>query len=247
QHALALNEAARLAGGRLKVQIKLDTGMTRTGFDCVTEPQLDEAAAAYALDHLEVTGTFSHFSSSDDGREGADDYTRMQLARFLSALDGLTARGAAVGARHICNSGGAQKYPQARLDLVRCGAVLSGYNTAVGLEPWPLEPIADWKASVSCVREIGPGTPISYGRTFVAPHVMRVATLSIGYADGYPRALSNKGRVLLHGRWANLLGSVCMDQMMVDVTAIDGVQEGDVATILGRDGLLVQTADDLAA
>lgn len=245
-YAARLSEEARKAGGRIRCHIKLDTGMTRTGFDCRTEAELDAAAAAYALPGLRVTGTFSHFSSSDDPTEGAEEYSLGQIRRFSNALAGLRARGADPGIRHMCNSGGIQKYPQAHFDMVRGGAILSGYPTACEVEQWPgILPIASLKTAVTCLRQIEAGTCISYSRTFRAPEAMRVAVLAIGYADGYPRALSRRGRVMLHGRWAPVLGNVCMDQMMVDVTGIPETQPGDIAVILGEDGPLSQTADDL--
>lgn len=248
EYAAALDEAARAAGGRLKAHIKLDTGMTRTGFDCGTPEELDRVAVACRLPGLKITGTFSHFSSSDDGSEGADEYCLRQLERFTAALDGLAARKISTGIRHICNSGGIQKYPQAHFDMVRCGAILSGYPTACHVGAWPdIRPITSLKTTVTCLREIEPGTCVSYSRTFRAPKRMRVAVLPIGYADGYPRALSSKGRVILHGRWAGQIGRVCMDQMMVDVTGIPDVRLGDTAVILGGDGALFQNADEVAA
>jgi alanine racemase len=247
EYADALDREAGLAGGRAKIHVKLDTGMTRTGFDCATAGQIDRVAEVYEKNNLIPTGIFSHFSSADDGSDGADAYCLLQLARFRGALDGLKSRGIQPGLRHMCNTGGARKYPDAHFDLVRCGAALAGYNTACGVEPWPLIPIASLKTTVACLRDIDAGTPVSYSRTFCAPCPMRVAVLCIGYADGYPRALSRKGRVMLHGQWAPQLGNVCMDQMMVDVSHIPDVRPGDVATIIGADKALSQTADDLAA
>lgn len=245
-YADELDRQAFLAGVRVKAQVKLDTGMTRTGFDCQTPEQLDRVAAVYGKKNLAVTGTFSHFSSADDGSDGADSYCRLQLSRYLAALEELKKRGVDTGLRHMCNTGGAQKYPEAHFDFVRCGAALAGYNTACDIERWPLIPVASLKTAVACLRNIDAGTPVSYSRTFVAPRPMRVAVLCIGYADGYPRALSRNSRAMLHGRWAPQLGNVCMDQMMVDVSDIPEVREGDTATIIGRDGDLVQTAEDLA-
>ncbi|PWM24313.1 MAG: alanine racemase [Oscillospiraceae bacterium] len=245
-YAACLSEQAQKAGGPLHCHIKLDTGMTRTGFDCRTSAELDAVAAAYALPGLRVTGTFSHFSSSDDPSDGAEEFSLEQIRRFSAALIGLAARGIDPGTRHLCNSGGIQKYPQAHFDMVRGGAILTGYPTACGVERWPgILPASSLKTAVTCLRQIEAGTCISYSRTFRAPGPMRVAVLAIGYADGYPRALSRRGRVILHGKWAPVLGNVCMDQMMVDVTGIPETKPGDIAVILGEDGPLSQTADDL--
>lgn len=246
-YALALDEEARTAGGVVKMHIKLDTGMTRTGFDCKTPEELEQVAGVYRLPNLTATGTFSHFSSADDGGEGADDYCHMQIARFNAAIAALKAQGCETGMLHMCNTGGAQKYTQAHFDMVRCGAELAGYNTAAHIPPWTLKIVTALKTTVISLRDIDTGTPVSYSRTFKAEKPLRVAVLSIGYADGYPRNLSRVGRVMLHGKWARQLGNVCMDQMIVDVTDIPEVKLGDTATIIGEDGDLIQTADDIGA
>ena len=247
EYARALDEQARLAGGVIKMHVKLDTGMTRTGFDCKTSEEIEQIAGVYRLNNLAATGTFSHFSSADDSSEGAEEYCHMQIARFNAAVSMLKARGCALGTLHMCNTGGVQKYPQAHFDMVRCGAQMAGYNTAAHIPQWDLKIITALKVTVISLRDIEAGTPVSYSRTFKAEKPLRVAVLSIGYADGYPRNLSRVGRVILHGKWARQLGNVCMDQMVVDVTDIPGVRPGDAATIIGEDGGLIQTADDLGA
>ena len=245
EYAELMNSYAEKAGGKIKVHIKIDTGMTRIGFDCRNDGEIEQVASVYKLPNLIPTGIFSHFSSSDDPNDGAEEYSLNQIALFEKAVNSLKAMGCEVGLRHICNTGGVQKYPQAHFDMVRCGAVMSGYNTACGIPKWNIEPISSLKATVISLRDIDEGTAISYSRTFVSDKPMRVAVLSIGYADGYLRSLSRKGRVILHGKWARELGNVCMDQMMVDVTDIPEVEIGDAAIIIGSEGELCQTADDL--
>ncbi|MFV0496596.1 MAG: alanine racemase [Candidatus Fimivivens sp.] len=247
EYACALNEQAQLAGGRIKMHVKLDTGMTRTGFDCQTPQDIAQIAKAYRMPNLLATGTFSHFSSADDDSAGADEYSHIQIARFNDATVALQQQGCHLGTRHMCNTGGIQKYPQAHFDMVRCGAAMAGYNTAAHIPKWDLNIVSALKVAVISLRDVQPGTPISYSRTFKAEKLLRVAVLSIGYADGYPRNLSRVGRVILHGKWARQLGNVCMDQVMVDVTDIPQVEIGDAATIIGEDGDLIQTADDLGA
>lgn len=247
EYARDIDAQARAAGGVVKMHIKLDTGMTRTGFDCKTSEDIEQVAGVYRMPSLIATGTFSHFSSADDGSAGADDYCHIQITRFNAAISMLKARGCTLGTLHMCNTGGTQKYPQAHFDMVRCGAELSGYNTAAHIPPWELKMMTALKVTVISLRDIEAETPVSYSRTFKAEKPLRVAVLSIGYADGYPRSLSRVGRVILHGKWARQLGNVCMDQMVVDVTDIPEVQLGDVATIIGEDGGLIQTADDLGA
>lgn len=247
EYAADLSRRAIEAGGVIKAHVKIDTGMTRIGFDFHCDEDIDEIAKVYSLKGLNCVATFSHFSSADDGSEGAEEYTLMQIERFQKATALLREKGCEIGLRHICNSGGIQKYPQAHFDMVRCGAVITGYNTACDIKPWEIKPVASLKAAVTSLRDVPEGTPISYSRTFKAEKPLKVAVLSIGYADGYPRALSRVGKVMLNGCWARQLGNVCMDQMMIDVTDIPNVKVGDAAVIIGESGALCQTADDLAA
>lgn len=244
-HAQQMSERALKLGKPLLSHIKLDTGMTRLGFDCRGSAEIDAVAAAYALKGLKITGTFSHFSSSDDNSPGAEDYCKGQIERFRSVTGELMTRGIDVGVRHICNTGGTEKYPEAHFDMVRCGAVMYGYNTAFDVKKWDIKLVMSLKTIVTSLREIEAGTPVSYSRRFTAGKPTRVAVLSIGYADGYPRILSGKGRVMINGQWARQIGNVCMDQMMVDVSDIPDVKIGDTAVIIGQSGELLQTADDL--
>ncbi|MBR5731480.1 MAG: alanine racemase, partial [Firmicutes bacterium] len=240
------------SGRELKVHLAVNTGMNRIGFDCRTEEQLKAIAQAYEkygkpnASGLRITGIFSHFSSSDDTSEGADPYTKLQLSRYEAVLDYLKARGIDPGLRHISNSGAIGKYPQARFDAVRCGALIYGYNTAMDAK-LPVEPAMQWKTAVTVIRKIDRGDAVSYSRKFIAQGPRTIATLGIGYADGLSRALSCRGYVLINGQRAPMTGNICMDQMMVDITDIAGpVEIGTEAVIIGRSGDLVQTADDIA-
>lgn len=253
EHAIAMSNKAGELGVKAKAHLKINTGMNRVGFDCKTFKQLMVIAGAYKLPNLDFTGIFSHFSSSDDLSKGAEPYTQLQLERFEKVLQYLSEQGIKVGLRHISNSGAIGKYKFANFDAVRCGALMYGYNTAVDAK-MNVKPVMQWKAAISTVRTVGFGDAISYSRTFVAKEEMKIATICIGYADGLPRSLSNKGTVLIHGVKCQCLGLVCMDQMMVDVSKVtDEIKMGDEAVIIGEsrsdDGskLLVQTADDVAA
>lgn len=245
RHAAAMNEAAERAGHPLKCHMKLETGMNRIGFRHETPALFESMASAFGHSHLHFTGIFSHFSSADEDGPG-QDYTVEQIKQFEAVTDALSARGIDVGIRHLCNSPGVQGHPEAYFDMVRCGSLLSGFSIAPCIEPWALKPISSIKTIVMSVRHIPAGSPIGYGRTFVTPKGMDVATVAIGYGDGYPRALSRKGRMMIRGQWAPVLGSVCMDQTMLNVTDIPDVKAGDVATIIGTDGPLSQSAFDLA-
>ena len=273
--AIAYKKARGGAAKPLNIHIATNTGMNRIGFDCKTEEQLDQIAAAYRTANgepdspIRITGIFSHFSSSDDTSEGADPYTKLQLSRYETVLAHLKKLGIDPGLRHISNSGGIGKYPQARFDAVRCGALIYGYNTAMDAK-LPVEPAMEWKTSVTVIRTIDKGDAVSYSRKFIADGPRVIATLGIGYADGLSRALSNKGYVLINGCKAPMVGNICMDQMMVDITEIQlqtekaagsetgnasnskcsgpirPVKVGDEAIIIGRSGDLVITADDVA-
>lgn len=245
-HACELSRAAVACQKTLSVHLKVNTGMNRIGFDCATDGDLQRIEAAYSLPGLKFTGIFTHFSSSDDSSAGADPYCRYQIENFNRVLNMLDERGIKYGCRHMSNSGGIQKYPEARYDAVRCGILLSGYNTAFEAEPFSVSPIAEWTAAVTCIRTLPIGSCVSYSRKFTAERETVSATLAVGYADGWPRSLSNVGHVLINGRRARIIGNICMDQMMIDVTDIPNVKVGDTAVLIGRSGELVQTADDVA-
>ena len=242
EYAIAISQEAARLGRTAKVHLKLNTGMNRVGFECKTFKNMMTIAGAYQLPNLEFTGIFSHFSSSDDMSSGAEPYTKLQLERFNKVISYLSERGINPGLKHISNSGAIGKYPEARFDAVRCGALMYGYNTAFDAK-LPVVPVMEWKTVISMVREIDFGDAVSYSRKFVAKEPVKIATLCIGYADGLPRCLTNKGTVIINGAKCRSVGAICMDQMMVDVTDVPGeIHMGDFATIIG----VGQTADDLA-
>ena len=256
----ALAAAAEGSPLPLKVHLAINTGMNRIGFDCKTEEQLQAIANAYRKYNgpsghpIRITGIFSHFSSADDTSEGADPYTKLQLSRYEKVLAYLAQNNIAPGLRHISNSGGIGKYPQARFDAVRCGALIYGYNTAMDAK-LSVQPAMQWKTAVTVVRTIDEGDAVSYSRKFIAKGPRTIATVGIGYADGLSRQLSNRGYVLINGMRAPMIGNICMDQMMVDVTEIqlqaaagrtNAVVPGTEVVIIGRSGNLVQTADNIA-
>lgn len=254
EHAKAIGEIAVSKGITVNVHIKLNTGMNRVGFECITDEDLAVLKSAYEIPGLNITGIFSHFSSSDDLSDGADEYTKLQLERYSRVMDYLEKEGINSGLRHISNSGAIGKYPQARFDAVRAGALLYGYNTAMDAK-LPVEPIAEWKSVVSCVRTLKKGDAVSYSRHYIAKGGEQVATLCVGYADGYRRSLGGRdengetidkenfanGCVILNGHRCEIIGSICMDQMMVLADGFD-VKMGDVATLMGPE----LTADELA-
>ena len=232
-----VEKAACAAGGEAQVHLKLDTGMSRIG--ARTEEDVRDVLAALAeCPRVRLTGVFTHFAHAD-----GDDmtFTRRQLERFrrLSALLPENVL------RHCANSAAIHRLPEAAMDMVRAGISMYGYPPVE--TDMPLEPFMDWRTRVTYVKEITPGDTVSYGRTFTAEKPMRVATMACGYGDGYHRAASGKAEVIIRGKRVKVLGRICMDQMMADVTEVPGVAPGDVVTLMGRDGNERITAEDIAA
>ena len=230
-----LNREAANQGKRAGIHIALDTGMTRIGFQ-VTEEDADVIAAIGRLPHLKMEGLFTHFACADQKDK---TYCSGQLEKFNRMVRMLEERKVEIPLKHVCNSAGIMEFDDFRYDMVRSGIVTYGLypSEEVRKERLDLIPALEWKSRVIHVKEVGNGLGVSYGATYVTHEGRtRIATVSAGYADGYPRALSSKGRVLIHGQYAPSLGRVCMDQFMVDVSGIPDVRVEDVVTLVGRDG-----------
>lgn len=249
QYANALSDNASLCGVRVNAHIKIDTGMSRIGFlyhDSVDDyPVIDEIEKVCLLPGINPEGIFTHFSSADcaDG----ELFTRLQYDLFLSACDRLASRGIYFELRHCSNSAGILSYREMNFDMVRAGIILYGLYPSPSVERTAkLLPVMELKTVVSMLKNVPAETPVSYGRTFTSKHEMTVATVPIGYADGYPRRLSNKMSMLVNGMRAPVIGNVCMDQTMLDVTGIDNVFEGRQITVFGRDGGSYISVDELA-
>ena len=230
-----LDREAANQGKRAGIHIALDTGMTRIGFQ-VTEEDADVIADIGRLPHLKMEGLFTHFACADQKDK---TYCSGQLEKFNRMVRMLEEREVEIPLKHVCNSAGIMEFDDFRYDMVRSGIVTYGMypSEEVRKERLDLIPALEWKSRVIHVKEVGNGLGVSYGATYVTHEGRtRIATVSAGYADGYPRALSSKGRVLIHGQYAPILGRVCMDQFMVDVSRISDVRVEDVVTLVGRDG-----------
>ena len=238
EYGAALEQAAAGQGVTVEIHVKIDTGMGRIGFDGFRpEEACREICRILQKKHLRATGVFTHFSCSDELTPSAREYTRRQYELFLEVCRQVEREGFSLGLRHCCNSGGILAHREMQLDMVRAGLILYGlYPTPETRELMPLSPVMSLRAAVSMVKSVREGRMISYGRTFETPAPMEIATVPIGYADGYHRSLSNKGRMLLHGQYAPVVGRVCMDQLMLDVTGIPGVSADSTVTIVGIDG-----------
>lgn len=243
--ANALSEAAVRAGKTLKIHIKVDTGMSRLGFLCDetnVDRSVEEIQKICILPNLEAEGIFTHFANAD----GDEAYSMTQLTRFLNALDRLSARGVKFEIRHCAASAAVLNYPCAHLDMVRPGIALYGHYpdpSCEGLDGPGLLPVMTLKTRIVAVRDLPAGTCISYGCTHVLQRDSRVAVLPIGYADGMERRLSNRTQMLLHGQRVPVLGRVCMDMCMVDVTDLTEVAVGDEVTVFGPELPLEEKAD----
>ena len=243
--ALALEKEAARQNRKAKAHLAVDTGMTRIGFQ-VTEHDADVAAKIADLPHIELEGMFTHFSCADQEDK---TYCSMQMEKYDKMTALLAERGVTIPLRHICNSAGIMEFDDHRFEMVRSGIITDGIypSEEVKKERLDLIPALSWKSHVIHVKEVGPGIGVSYGATYVTEKPMtRIATVSAGYADGYPRALSNQGCVLIHGKKAPIIGRICMDQMMVDVTDIPDVQVEDVVTLVGTDGDETITIEEIA-
>lgn len=218
------------------VHLKLDTGMSRIGCRNAQEVRtvLDTLASC---PHVRLTGAFTHFADAD-GNDMAFTYEQLERFRALTALlpEGVL--------RHCANSAAIHRLPEAAMDMVRAGISLYGYPPVE--TDMPLKPCMSWETEVTYVKEIAPGDTVSYGRTFRADKPLRVATVACGYGDGYHRAASGQAEVLIGGKRAKVLGRICMDQMMADVTDISGVQPGDRVVLMGEMGAERITAEDIA-
>ena len=232
--AKKLSDEAVLQNKTVHIHIALDTGMTRIGYADIPE-SVEEIKKIAELPNLEIEGMFTHFAR-------ADEYDRspamVQLERYQDFSKRVEEAGVDIPLHHCSNSAGIIRVPEANLSIVRAGITIYGIypSSEVERDIVKLEPVMELKSHVTYVKDVPAGAAISYGGTYVADKKRRVATIPVGYADGYPRQLSNKGWVLIHGKKAPILGRVCMDQFMADVTEIDNVKKGDEVTLLGRDG-----------
>ena len=243
--AKALSDAAIKLNKPVKVHIKLDTGMSRIGFFIDDSDNLDvlcEIEKINKLPMLEIEGIFSHFSTSD---EVNGDYTHLQFKRFMGVCDALSERGIDIPIKHICNSAGIMMYPEYHLDMVRPGVILYGMYPSDDVDKTRLDLkyVMSLKSSVTYVKEIEPGRGVSYGKEYIADGEARIATVPIGYADGYSRQLAKNAKIAIGGELFPIAGRICMDQCMIDVTGVNNIKRGDEALIFG-DGAV--TVDDIA-
>lgn len=239
--ASLLSQAAVKKGKTAKIHIKLDTGMSRIGFLC-SENSIDEIIKISQLDNIEIEGIFSHLSCSD---ETDRSYTEMQFEKFMDMCGKLEKRGLNIPIKHICNSAGIMMYPEMHLDMVRPGIIIYGLYPSEDVDKTKLslKPAMTLKAKITMVKEVNEGVGVSYGKTYITNRTTKIATVPIGYADGYMRLLSGKAKMIYGEACVDVIGRICMDQCMIDVTNVNNISIGDEVIIFGS-GII--TADTVA-
>ena len=244
EDAAELSRQAEKQNVTAPLHLAVDTGMSRIGFQA-TKDAADICAQIAKLPHIEIEGLFSHFATADSA---CLDRSHAQAKLFDSFVQMLSHRGVSVKIRHLDNSAGIMNF-DCHYEMVRSGIITYGMYPSEEVSPalLHLTPALSWHSRVSHVKTLPAGRQISYGGTYVTQHQTRVATVPVGYADGYRRALSSKFYVLIHGKKAPILGRVCMDQMMVDVTHIPETVVNDPVTLIGTDGAETVTMEQIAA
>jgi alanine racemase len=238
-----VDRAARNLGVRAKVHVKVDTGMGRLGMPFATSVDAIEQIAG--LEGLDVVGIYSHFATSED-RDQA--FARTQLERFNGIVATLAGRGVSFALRHMANSGAIMTLPGSYMDMVRPGIMLYGYPPGSAMsERYPVRPVLSLVSRVSFIKTSEAGTSISYGRRYFTSATTRIATVPIGYADGYPRSLTNRASAIIRGKRYPVVGTICMDHIMIDVGLESGLEEGDLVTLIGREGAESISAWDIAS
>lgn len=248
EYARELNEELRGMRRRLSVHIKLDTGMSRLGFfayDC--EKTVDELAEVAKLENLKIEGIFTHFCVADTRDPDSAAFTRLQFSRFMSMLSTLAAIGIRPELRHCANSAAAMLYPEFALDMIRPGIATYGISPSEELRGmFDLRPVMSLHTTISQIRSYPADVSVSYGRTYTTAQPRTIAVLGIGYADGLARSFSNRASFLLHGKRVPVVGRICMDMCMVDITGIEEAKVSDVVTVFGTDNGQTISVEDIA-
>lgn len=241
--AKGLSDTAISMCKKLTVHIKVDTGMGRIGFQ-TDDTGYEQVKGLWALDGLNIEGAFTHFACADlIDKSSAEN----QKKKFLDFTDKLISEGCALPLRHMYNSAATMEMDGYRGEMVRCGIMAYGlYPSDEMNREYELFPAFEFKSSISFVKEVKKGFTVSYGSTFTTDKDIKIATVPVGYADGYPRYLSNKGEVLVHGTRCKILGRICMDQFMIDVSHLPDVKIGDEVTLVGTDGNERITVEDVS-
>ncbi len=241
--AKGISKTATEMGKKADVHIKLDTGMGRLGFQTDDEGYV-QVKSVFQLDGLNVTGAFTHFACADTSDKAS---ANSQKQKFIDFTDKLIDEGYEIPTRHMYNSASVMELAGYAGEMVRCGIMAYGlYPSDEMNKDYKLYPAFEFKSSISFVKNVKKGFSVSYGSTYVTDKDMKIATVPVGYGDGYPRYLSNNGEVLVQGTRCKILGRVCMDQFMIDVSHLENAKIGDEVTLIGTDGNETITIDDVS-
>lgn len=243
--AVALSKAAVEENKKVDCLIAIDTGMGRIGYSDCKERNIEEIKEISKLDNINIYGLFSHFASSDAADKS---FAILQHVKYESFDKKISETGIRIPNKMLANSAAIIEMPTTYYDYVRPGIILYGIypSKEVDKKKMELRPVMSVKARIIYIKTVHSGTSIGYGRTFIAEGDREIATLPLGYADGIPRLLSNKGKVIIRGNYADIVGNVCMDQLMIDITGIPDVKIGDEVVLMGSEDDLQITADDIA-
>lgn len=244
EYALTLSNIAQSKGKTIKIHIAIDTGMGRIGF-LPSEESIEEIYKISKLANIEIEGLFSHFCTAD---EADKSYSNMQFEKYNWFYEKLISKNIKINMRDMANSAAIMELPETHYDGTRPGIILYGYypSKEVDKNQLSIKPVMTWKANVVHVKTLDKGEYIGYGRKFRTERKSIIATLPIGYADGYTRMMSGKAKVIINGKFAPVVGNICMDQCMIDVTDVGDVKPGDEVILMGSDGNLKFNADDMA-
>lgn len=240
-----ISDVASKLGKNAKIHIKIDTGMTRLGF-YPNDETIELLVEMCKLPNLDIEGIFTHFAKAD---EADRSYTLEQIKTFNTFIDKLEKKGIQISKIHASNSAGLMGYKEAHYNIVRAGIALYGLYPSDQMDQSviTLKPSLSLKSNIIFLKDVESGVAVSYGGTYITKERCKIATIPVGYGDGYPRSLSSKGRVLIRGQYAPIIGRICMDQFMVDVTQIEGVSEGDEAVLIGSQGDKNIPVEEIAA
>lgn len=244
EYALKLSEDAKLKNKTVKIHIAVDTGMGRIGF-LPNEDGVKEVCKISKLPNIEIESLFSHFCTAD---EVDKEYSKQQFEKYNWFYNALKEKDVKINIRDIANSAAIMELPKTHYDASRPGIILYGYypSNEVDKNELDIKPVMTWKANVMHVKKLDKGEYIGYGRKFRTERESLIATLPVGYADGYTRMMSGKAKVIVNGKFAPVVGNICMDQCMIDVTDVGDVKAGDEVILMGSDGNLKFDADDIA-
>lgn len=244
EHAERISRWAAEKGITAECEIKLDTGMRRLGVNAEVDEEV--VRHLFSLPNIHINGTYTHLCCADSFADDDREFTRIQRARFDGFVEKARRNGFDPGRTHVCASSGVLNYPEFRYDYFRPGFMLYGYTVGDIVERYDTKPVLSFYSKIEYVKMVAPKEGISYGRLYFTDRERKIATVSCGYADGYPRNLTGKASVIIRGHKVPVVGRICMDQFMVDVTDIPDVTVEDKVTLIGRDGNEVITMEEFA-